>query len=96
MRGVCTFPHEILLSITKVMNDFTHSEIREHHHADHLIGHLNCSVLVYVTLCPFQFCNHLNGEERAGCFAWFAFLSSPGSLPRGAMGLSAVCDCDIF
>ena len=26
-------------------------------------------VLLYVTLCPFQFCNHLDGEERAGCFA---------------------------
>ena len=22
-----------------------------------------------VTLCPFYFCNHLNSEERAGCFA---------------------------
>ena len=22
---------------------------------------------LYVTLCPFQFCNHLDGEERAGC-----------------------------
>ena len=26
--------------------------------------------LLYVTLCPFWlFCNHLDGEERAGCFA---------------------------
>ena len=34
----------------------------------------------------------------AGCFAWFVFLVSRGgwvALPRGAMGLSAVCDCDI-
>ena len=34
--------------------------------------------------------------ERAGCFAWFVFLVSRGgwaALPRGAMGLSAVCDC---
>ena len=30
-------------------------------------------VLLYVTLCPFQFYNHLDGEERAGCFAWFVF-----------------------
>ena len=30
-------------------------------------------VLLCVTLCPF-FCNHLDGEERAGCFALFVFL----------------------
>ena len=24
---------------------------------------------VYVTLCPFKYCNHLGGEERADCFA---------------------------
>ena len=44
------------------------------------------------------FCNHLDGEERAGCFAWFVFLASCGccvALPRDAMGLSAVCDCGI-
>ena len=33
-------------------------------------------VLLWVTLCPFQFCNHLNREERAGCFALFVFLMS--------------------
>ena len=40
-------------------------------------------------------CNHLDGEERAGCFAWFVFLVSRDccmALPRGAMGLSAVSD----
>ena len=26
-------------------------------------------VLLYVTLCPFYYCNHLDGEERADCFA---------------------------
>ena len=26
-------------------------------------------VLLYVTLCPFQVCNTLDGEERADCFA---------------------------
>ena len=34
----------------------------------------------------------------AGCFAWFVFLVSRGgwaALPRGATGLSAVCDCGI-
>ena len=30
-------------------------------------------VLLCVTLCPW-FCDHLDGEERAGCFAWFFFL----------------------
>ena len=25
-------------------------------------------VLLYVTLCPFYYCNYLDGEERAGCF----------------------------
>ena len=33
-------------------------------------------VLLCVTLCPFLFCNHLDGEERAGCFAKFVFLVS--------------------
>ena len=43
-------------------------------------------------------CKHLDGEEIAGCFAWFVFLVSCYdcvALPRGAMGLSAVCDCGI-
>ena len=37
-------------------------------------------------------------EERAGCFAYFVFLVSHDccvDIPLGAMGLSAVCDCDI-
>ena len=43
-------------------------------------------------------CNHLDGEEIAGCFALFVFLVSCDdceALPRGAMGLSAVCDFGI-
>ena len=28
-------------------------------------------VLLCVTLYPFKFCNHLDGEERGGCFAFF-------------------------
>ena len=38
------------------------------------------------------------GGEGAGCFAWFVFLVSRGgwvALPRGATGLSAVCDYGI-
>ena len=53
-------------------------------------------VLLCVTLCPFQFCNHLDGEERVGCFALFVFLVSRDfcvALPHVATGLSAVCDC---
>ena len=49
-------------------------------------------------LCPFQFYNRLDGDERAGCFAQFVFLVSRDccvALPCGAMGLSAVCDCGI-
>ena len=40
----------------------------------------------------------LMGEERAGCFALVVFLVSRdggAALPRGATGLSAVCDCGI-
>ena len=36
--------------------------------------------------------------QSAGCFAWFVFLVSRDgweALPRGAMGLSADCDCGI-
>ena len=41
---------------------------------------------------------HLDGEERAGCFAWFVFLVSRDCCvahTRGDMGLSAVRDCGI-
>ena len=30
----------------------------------------------YAFLCPFEFCNHLDEEERAGCFALIIFLMS--------------------
>ena len=33
-------------------------------------------VLLCVTLSPVYFCNHLDGEERAACFALFVFLVS--------------------
>ena len=55
--------------------------------------------LLYDTLCPFYFCNHIDVEERAGCFAWLVFLVSSDccvGLLRGAMGLSVVFDCDIY
>ena len=40
------------------------------------------SVLSCITLCPFLFCNHLEEEERAGCFA-FVVLRMP-------------CCCDVL
>ena len=46
-------------------------------------------VSFYVALCPFSICNHLDGEERAGCFAKFVFLPSRRccvALPHSAMG----------
>ena len=55
-------------------------------------------VLLDVTSCPFKVFSHLDGEERAGCFALFVFLVSRDccvALHRGEMGLSAVCDCGI-
>ena len=34
------------------------------------MGFCNCSMFFMgITLCPFLFCNHLDGEERADCFA---------------------------
>ena len=53
---------------------------------------------MYITLCPFWFCNHIDGEERASYFALFVFLVSRDccvALPHGAAGLSAVCDCGV-
>ena len=41
---------------------------------------------------------HLDEEERAGCFALFVFLVSRDccvAFPHDATGLSAVCDCVI-
>ena len=59
-----------------------------------------CIVLCFVVryFGPFKFCNHLDGEERAGCFALFVFLVPHDccvALPHDAMDLSAVCDCGI-
>ena len=56
--------------------------------------------LVCITLYPFYFCNHLDEEERGGCFALIGFLMSCDcqhsvALPCGAVGWSAVCNCGI-
>ena len=57
-------------------------------------------VLLSITLCPFYFCNYLEEEERAGCFAFIVLRMScycecSVTLPQGAMGCSAVCDVGI-
>ena len=58
------------------------------------------NVLFCSALFPFKFCNHLDGEERAGCFALFVFWClcdcyCSVNLPHGAVGWSAVCDYGI-
>ena len=54
--------------------------------------------IVVRNLMSILVCNHLDGEERADCFAWFVLLVSRDgcvALLRGAMSLSAVCGCGI-
>ena len=54
-----------------------------------------CCMLLYVYS---SFAIILMGKSDAGYFAWFVFLVSHDgcvALPRGAMGLFAVCDCGI-
>ena len=53
-----------------------------------------CFVIQYFMF--FNFCNHLDGEERAGCFTLIVFLMScdckcSAALPHGTMGWSEVC-----
>ena len=45
-----------------------------------------------------SFCNHLDGEERAGCYALFVclmFRDCRVVVAHDATGLSDVCDCGI-
>ena len=53
------------------------------------------SVLLCITLCSFLFCNHLEEEEKAGCFAiivfqMYCYYKCFVALPHGAVGWSAV------
>ena len=53
-----------------------------------------------ITLCPFKFSNHLEEEEKAGCFAiivsqMFCYYQCSVALPHGAVVWSAVYDCGI-
>ena len=57
-------------------------------------------VLLCITLCPFSFCNHLDEEVKAGCFAFiflqmYCYFRCSVALPHGAVGRSAFCDCGI-
>ena len=57
-------------------------------------------VLLCITLGPFYFCNHLEEEEKAGCFAiivlqMHCYDKCSVVLPHGVVGWSAVCDCGI-
>ena len=57
-------------------------------------------VLLCNTLCPFKFCNHLEEEEKAGCFVigvlqMYSCYKCSVTLPQGAVGWSAVCGCSI-
>ena len=54
-------------------------------------------VLYFVTLCPFLFCDHLDGEERESwlhCLVVFQVSRDCCvAIPLSAMGWSAVYDC---
>ena len=52
-------------------------------------------VLVYVALCPFKFCNHLEERELVALLL-LSYCKRPVALPHVAVGWSAVCDCGIF
>ena len=57
-------------------------------------------VLLCITACPFLFYNHLEEEEKDGCFAiiflqMYCYYKCFVALPHGAVFWSAVCDCGI-
>ena len=57
-----------------------------------------CFVIQY--LVSINFCNHLDWEERVGCYDLTVFLMSCDgqcslALPCGAIGWSVVCDFGI-
>ena len=57
-------------------------------------------LLVCITFCPFEVCNHLEKEERAGCFAFIVlrvscYCKCSVALLPVAVGWSSVCDCGI-
>ena len=59
-----------------------------------------CLCFVVNYFVSFLVCNHLEEEERAGCFAFIVLRMScyckcSVNLPHGTVGWSAVCNCDI-
>ena len=58
-------------------------------------------ILLCITCFPFYFCNRFEEEEKeAGCFAIIVlqmncYCKCFVTLPHGAVGWSAVCDCGI-
>ena len=57
-------------------------------------------VLLHITLCPYKFCNPLEEEEKAGCFAiivlqMYCYYYNHSVAPHGEVGWSAVCNCGI-
>ena len=63
-------------------------------------------MFVFILLCItlftlFLFCNHLEEEEKAGCFAiivlqlYYCYCKCSVALPHGAVGWLALCDCGI-
>ena len=52
-------------------------------------------ILLCITLCPFWFCNHLEEEERAGCFVFivlwaYCYCKCSVTLPHSAVVWSVV------
>ena len=57
-------------------------------------------VLLCITLCPFNICNHLEEKEKTGCFAiivlqMYCYYNCSVALPHGAVGWSAVYGCGL-
>ena len=56
---------------------------------------------LWFTLCPFEFCNYLDKQERAElvvcfyCFKMSCYCKCHVALPHGDVGWSTVCDCGI-
>ena len=65
------------------------------------MGVLCLSLFCYALLCVhFIFCNHLEEEEKAGCFAivvlqMYCYYKWYVALPHGAVAWFALCDCGI-
>ena len=65
------------------------------------VGVLCLSMFCYALLCVHSsFCNHLEEEEKAVCFAitvlqMNCYYKCSVTLPHSAVGWSAVCNCGI-